>query len=63
MKLPAIEVRYMNLSVEAECEVVHGKPLPTLWTSFQRMFSVSHFFSPNIVLQLTMRLCLGVHMS
>ncbi|XWS57389.1 hypothetical protein CRYUN_Cryun09bG0170100 [Craigia yunnanensis] len=39
VKLPAIEVRYKNLHVEAGCEVVHGKPLPTLWTSFQRLFS------------------------
>ncbi|KAB2084907.1 hypothetical protein ES319_A05G365300v1 [Gossypium barbadense] len=31
VKLPTVEVRYRNLSVEAECDVVHGKPLPTLW--------------------------------
>ncbi|KAK6937217.1 Plant PDR ABC transporter associated, partial [Dillenia turbinata] len=30
---PTIEVRYQNLSVEAECEVVQGKPLPTLWNT------------------------------
>ncbi|EOY11745.1 Pleiotropic drug resistance 9 [Theobroma cacao] len=39
VKLPTIEVRYKDLHVEAECEVVQGKPLPTLWTSFQRFFS------------------------
>ncbi|XVF05894.1 hypothetical protein REPUB_Repub06bG0001200 [Reevesia pubescens] len=39
VKLPVIEVRYKNLHVEAECEVVHGKPLPTLWTSVQRKVS------------------------
>ncbi|KAI7981818.1 Pleiotropic drug resistance protein 3 [Camellia lanceoleosa] len=35
VKLPTVEVRYNNLRVEAECEVVHGKPLPTLWNSFK----------------------------
>ncbi|PON46935.1 ABC transporter-like [Trema orientale] len=34
VKLPSVEVRYKNLCVEAECEVVRGKPLPTLWNSF-----------------------------
>ncbi|KAJ9557166.1 hypothetical protein OSB04_011780 [Centaurea solstitialis] len=34
-----VEVRYKNLRVEAECEVVHGKPLPTLWNSLQSMLS------------------------
>ncbi|KAH9670318.1 ABC transporter G family member 37 [Citrus sinensis] len=40
IKLPTIEVRYKNLCVEAKCEVVHGKPLPTLWNSFKGMISV-----------------------
>ncbi|KAH9733940.1 ABC transporter G family member 37 [Citrus sinensis] len=40
VKLPTIEVRYKNLWVEAKCEVVHGKPLPTLWNSFKGMISV-----------------------
>ncbi|CAA2995350.1 pleiotropic drug resistance 3 [Olea europaea subsp. europaea] len=35
VKLPSIEVRYTNLSIEAECEVVYGKPLPTLWNSLK----------------------------
>ncbi|MFS7989266.1 hypothetical protein Hanom_Chr11g01044681 [Helianthus anomalus] len=26
-----LEVRYENIRVVAECEVVHGKPLPTTW--------------------------------
>ncbi|XP_075477971.1 pleiotropic drug resistance protein 3-like [Primulina tabacum] len=39
VKLPTIEVRYTNLSIEAECEVVYGKPLPTLWNSFKSMIS------------------------
>ena len=30
---PTIEVRFRDLSVEAECRVVQGKPLPTLWNS------------------------------
>ncbi|KAJ0501537.1 putative ABC-transporter domain-containing protein [Helianthus annuus] len=41
VQLPSVEVRYKNLRVEAECEVVHGKPLPTLWNSFQSLLSVS----------------------
>ncbi|KAE9446509.1 hypothetical protein C3L33_21582, partial [Rhododendron williamsianum] len=35
VELPRVEVRYSNLRVEAECEVVHGKPLPTLWNSLK----------------------------
>ena len=41
VQLPSVEVRYKNLCVEAECEVVHGKPLPTLWNSLQSLLSVS----------------------
>ncbi|XP_044477754.1 pleiotropic drug resistance protein 3-like isoform X1 [Mangifera indica] len=40
LELPTIEVRYKNLSVEADCEVVDGKPLPTLWNSLKNSFSV-----------------------
>ncbi|CAL0325454.1 unnamed protein product [Lupinus luteus] len=39
VKLPTVEVKYKNLHVEAECEVVQGKPLPTLWNSFTTSFS------------------------
>ncbi|KAF9674338.1 hypothetical protein SADUNF_Sadunf10G0116900 [Salix dunnii] len=39
VKLPSVEVRYKNLSVEAECEVVNGKPLPTLWNSIANFLS------------------------
>ncbi|PON69592.1 ABC transporter-like [Parasponia andersonii] len=39
VKLPTIEVRYKDLRLEAECEVVHGKPLPTLWNSFKSKIS------------------------
>ncbi|KAI4344717.1 hypothetical protein L6164_011911 [Bauhinia variegata] len=39
VKLPTVEVRYKNLHVEAECEVVQGKPLPTLWNSLVSFFS------------------------
>ncbi|XP_015068051.1 pleiotropic drug resistance protein 3 [Solanum pennellii] len=35
VKLPTVEVRYKNLTIEAECELVHGKPLPTLWNSLK----------------------------
>ncbi|CAA6653938.1 unnamed protein product [Spirodela intermedia] len=38
VKLPTIEVRYENLTVEAECEVVQGKPLPTLWNTTKSFF-------------------------
>lgn len=41
IQLPTVEVRYRHLSVEAECEVVHGKPLSTLWTATKSMLSVS----------------------
>lgn len=39
VKLPTVEVRYKNMHVQAECEVVHGNPLPTLWNSLQSMIS------------------------
>ncbi|KAF8038575.1 hypothetical protein BT93_B1189 [Corymbia citriodora subsp. variegata] len=35
VKLPSIEVRYLNLCIEADCEIVEGKPLPTLWNSLK----------------------------
>ncbi|EOA26339.1 hypothetical protein CARUB_v10022507mg [Capsella rubella] len=38
VKFPTIEVRYEHLGVEAECEVVEGKALPTLWNSLKRIF-------------------------
>ncbi|PQM37980.1 pleiotropic drug resistance protein 3-like [Prunus yedoensis var. nudiflora] len=40
VELPTVEVRYKDLCVEAVCEVVHGKPLPTLWNSVKSMLSV-----------------------
>ncbi|EXB53834.1 Pleiotropic drug resistance protein 3 [Morus notabilis] len=40
VKLPTVEVRYKNLHVEAECQVVNGKPpLPTLWNALKNMLS------------------------
>nr|XP_023885614.1 pleiotropic drug resistance protein 3-like isoform X1 [Quercus suber]POE69405.1 pleiotropic drug resistance protein 3 [Quercus suber] len=39
VKLPTVEVRYENLCVDAECEVVHGKPLPTLWNTLKSTIS------------------------
>ncbi|CAF1813106.1 unnamed protein product [Brassica napus] len=38
VEFPSIEVRYEHLSVEAKCEVVEGKALPTLWNSLKRVF-------------------------
>ncbi|PIM99606.1 Pleiotropic drug resistance proteins (PDR1-15), ABC superfamily [Handroanthus impetiginosus] len=35
VELPTIEVRYKNLRVEAECQVVDGKPLPTIWNTLK----------------------------
>ncbi|XP_071932485.1 pleiotropic drug resistance protein 3 isoform X1 [Coffea arabica] len=35
LEFPSVEVRYDDLHVEADCEVVEGKPLPTLWNSFK----------------------------
>ncbi|XP_011005974.1 PREDICTED: pleiotropic drug resistance protein 3-like [Populus euphratica] len=40
LELPTVEVRYRNLSVEVEYEVVHGKPLPTLWNTLKTAFGV-----------------------
>ncbi|KAF5782016.1 putative AAA+ ATPase domain, pigment precursor permease/Protein ATP-binding cassette sub-family G [Helianthus annuus] len=37
VKFPSVEVRYENIRVVAECEVVHGKPLPTIWNSLKSM--------------------------
>ncbi|KAE9446707.1 hypothetical protein C3L33_21390, partial [Rhododendron williamsianum] len=37
VELPTVVVRYNSLRVEAECEVVRGKPLPTLWNSVRRL--------------------------
>ncbi|GMJ09284.1 polar auxin transport inhibitor sensitive 1, PLEIOTROPIC DRUG RESISTANCE 9 [Hibiscus trionum] len=39
LELSTIEVRFQNLSVEADCEVVQGKPIPTLWNTITGVFS------------------------
>ncbi|PPS18091.1 hypothetical protein GOBAR_AA02492 [Gossypium barbadense] len=39
LEFPTIEVRFQNLSVEADCEVVQGKPIPTLWNTITSVFS------------------------
>ncbi|KAL5782780.1 hypothetical protein ACOSP7_007809 [Xanthoceras sorbifolium] len=39
VQLPTVEVRYKNLTAEAECEVVHGKPLPTFWNTTKGILS------------------------
>lgn len=41
IELPKIEVRFSDLFVEAECEVVYGKPIPTLWNAIASKLSVS----------------------
>ncbi|PRQ53695.1 putative molybdate-transporting ATPase [Rosa chinensis] len=41
LQMPTVEVRYKNLFVEAECEVVQGKPLPTLWNTLKSFLSVT----------------------
>ncbi|XP_068660503.1 pleiotropic drug resistance protein 3-like [Aristolochia californica] len=33
VQLPKVEVKFKNLCVEMACEVVDGKPLPTLWNT------------------------------
>ncbi|XP_031274859.1 pleiotropic drug resistance protein 3-like [Pistacia vera] len=40
VELPSVEVRYKNLRVEAESQIVQGKPIPTLWNSLKSSFSV-----------------------
>ncbi|XP_027919830.1 pleiotropic drug resistance protein 3-like isoform X1 [Vigna unguiculata] len=35
IKLPTVEVKYHNLCVEAECRIVKGKPIPTLWNTLK----------------------------
>lgn len=47
MQLPTVEVKYKNLCVEADCEVVHGKPLPTLWNAAKSALSVSFCSLPK----------------
>ncbi|KAH7834726.1 hypothetical protein Vadar_019026 [Vaccinium darrowii] len=36
VEFPTVRVRYNDLRVQAECEIVQGKPLPTLWNSLKR---------------------------
>ncbi|CAA7017297.1 unnamed protein product [Microthlaspi erraticum] len=39
IELPKVEVRFHDLSVDAECEVVQGRPIPTLWNTIRGIFS------------------------
>uniref|UniRef100_M8C479 Pleiotropic ABC efflux transporter N-terminal domain-containing protein n=1 Tax=Aegilops tauschii TaxID=37682 RepID=M8C479_AEGTA len=48
VRQPTVEVRWRNLHVDAECQVVDGKPLPTLLNSAISTFSVIH--SLNLLL-------------
>lgn len=50
--LPTIEVRFSDLFVEAECEVVYGKPIPTLWNAIASKLSVSVCFDLSFYFQL-----------
>lgn len=61
MELPTIEVRYESLKVEAECEIVEGKALPTLWNTAKRVVSVSIYtqqFLQNHKVVIALILCL-----
>uniref|UniRef100_A0A0A0LBH1 ABC transporter domain-containing protein n=1 Tax=Cucumis sativus TaxID=3659 RepID=A0A0A0LBH1_CUCSA len=45
VKFPTVEVKYKNVNIEAKCEVVRGKALPTLWNSLQtKLFEIMRFF-------------------
>ncbi|WZZ75304.1 hypothetical protein YC2023_086674 [Brassica napus] len=39
LELPTMEVRFSDLFVEAECEVVYRKPIPTLWNAIASRIS------------------------
>nr|TKR74333.1 pleiotropic drug resistance protein 3-like isoform X1 [Populus alba] len=39
MQLPTVEVKYRNVCVEADCELVRGKPLPTVWSTAKSILS------------------------
>nr|XP_017250971.1 PREDICTED: pleiotropic drug resistance protein 3-like [Daucus carota subsp. sativus] len=39
VEIPTVEIRYKNLSVEAEYEANQQNPLPTLWNTFKQVFS------------------------
>ncbi|CAK9145272.1 unnamed protein product [Ilex paraguariensis] len=48
LELPTVEVRYHNLTIEAECEVVQGKPLPTLWNTLKSFScAITNVFGQN----------------
>ncbi|KHN03241.1 Pleiotropic drug resistance protein 3 [Glycine soja] len=40
INLPTVELRYQNLCVEAECKIVQGKPIPTLWNTLKEWIFV-----------------------
>lgn len=43
-KFPSVEVKYKNVHIEAECEVVHGKAIPTLWNALQsKLYDIIKF--------------------
>ncbi|KAI4344716.1 hypothetical protein L6164_011910 [Bauhinia variegata] len=46
IKLATVEVRYQNLCVEVECQIVKGKPIPTLWNTLKGAILNTTKFSP-----------------
>ena len=62
MKFPTVDVRYNNLRVEAECRVVRGKPLPTIWNSLQSLIFVSVLLLLQIDLEIYQDFCIHVIM-
>jgi hypothetical protein len=45
---PTVEVRWHDVCVEAECQVVQGKPLPTIWNAAISNLSVLCHISSSI---------------
>lgn len=41
LEIPTVEVRYRNVCIEAECDVVQGEPLPTLYNTLKSIIFVS----------------------
>ncbi|AQK39261.1 ABC transporter G family member 41 isoform X2 [Zea mays] len=58
---PTVEVRWRDVRVEAECQVVHGKPLPTIWNAVvSGLSSVSTMVGLNRQREARVRILHGV---
>ncbi|OQU78700.1 hypothetical protein SORBI_3008G033700 [Sorghum bicolor] len=58
---PTVEVRWRDVQVEADCQVVHGKPLPTIWNTIVSNLSlVSTMVGLNNGQQARVRILHGV---